>query len=83
MLIHFTNTSRNATYRISRKGEIIYEGPAESLKRVDQFVSEASVNTEVGIALGDKTVRFKPDDTVEAFKEVTIDRKVHWSPPGF
>ncbi|KAI6191132.1 Lysosomal protective protein [Aphelenchoides bicaudatus] len=75
--------TKDATYRFSRNGETIYEGQIESLKRVEEFVSEANVNTEVGISVGDKKIRFKTDDTVEAFKEVTRDRQVIWSPPGF
>lgn len=74
---------RNDTYRISRQGEVVYEGPIESLKRVDEFVNEVTVNTEVGIAVGDKKIRFKTDDMVESFKEVSRDRQVVWSPPGF
>ncbi|KAI6205950.1 IF-2 domain-containing protein [Aphelenchoides besseyi] len=70
-------------YRFIRKGDIIYEGTIESLKHEEEFVSEAKINTEVGIALGDKSVRFKEDDQVEAYEEVTVERHVNWHPPGF
>jgi translation initiation factor IF-2 len=62
---------------------VLYEGKVESLKQVDNFVTEAIINTEVGIAIEDKKIRFKPDDQVEVFKEVTRQRQVKWSPPGF
>jgi len=74
---------KDSTYRITRKGELIFEGKVESLKRVNEFVNEAAMNTEVGISVGNKKIRFKPDDQVEAFKDVTRNRQVNWSPPGF
>lgn len=74
---------RDSIYRFSRGGETLYEGKVESLKRVNDFVNEAPTNTEVGIAVGDKKIKFKEDDQVEAFKEVTRPRHVQWHPPGF
>lgn len=62
---------------------MLYEGKVESLKRVNDFVSEATSNTEVGIALSNKKIKFMPDDQVECFKEVIRPRQVYWFPPGF
>ncbi|KAI6226839.1 Tr-type G domain-containing protein [Aphelenchoides besseyi] len=82
-LVDWGVMKKSNIYRFIRKGDIIYEGTIESLKHEEEFVSEAKINTEVGIALGDKSVRFKEDDQVEAYEEVTVERHVNWHPPGF
>ncbi|KAI6243637.1 Tr-type G domain-containing protein [Aphelenchoides fujianensis] len=63
-------------------GEVVYEGKIESLKHENEFVAEAKINTEVG-TVGDKSIRFKEDDAVEVYEEVTVQRHVEWNPPGF
>lgn len=62
---------------------MVYEGFVESLKCENEFVSNAKTNTEVGIALEDKTIKFKPDDTIEVFEEEIIPQKIDWNPRGF
>ena len=71
------------TYRFLRNGEPFYEGAIVSLKHENEFVAEASSNTEVGIQLASKEARFKPDDVIEAYEEVTVQRYVNWQPLGF
>lgn len=53
------------------------------MKRENEFVSSVGANMEVGIAVEDKTIRFKSDDTVDVFEEVVIPRQIDWQPPGF
>lgn len=48
-----------------------------------QVVSSAKTNTEVGLALDDKKIRFKEDDTVEVFEEKQVKQTIDWFPPGF
>lgn len=62
---------------------MVYEGAVESLKCENEFVNSAKTNNEVGIALEDKSIRFKQDDTIEVFEEETIPQKIDWNPPGF
>ncbi|VDO69192.1 unnamed protein product [Heligmosomoides polygyrus] len=38
---------------------------------------------QVGIALEDKSIRFKPDDTVEVYSRKEIAQTIDWNPPGF
>lgn len=46
---------------------MIYEGSVESMKHEKETVSTASTNTEVGIVIGNKEVRFQEDDQVIIF----------------
>lgn len=46
-------------------------------------MSTTSTNTEVGISLADKSVRFKRDDHIEVFEEIVISRTIDWNPVGF
>ena len=62
---------------------MVYEGKVESLKCENEFVSTAKTKTEVGVALDDKNIRFKEDDTIEVYEEEVIPQKVDWSPIGF
>ncbi|KAE9548606.1 hypothetical protein FO519_008180 [Halicephalobus sp. NKZ332] len=75
--------SKTAIYRFIRGNEVVYEGRVESLKCENEFVSTAKTNTEVGLALEDKDVRFKDDDTIEVFEEEVIPQKIDWYPAGF
>lgn len=76
---------RTGIYRVIRPGveEPLYEGTVDSLKQGNEFVTEAKTNTEVGIALPDKAIKFKPDDLIEVYEEVLTKRHVNWKPPGF
>ncbi|KAI6210889.1 Tr-type G domain-containing protein [Aphelenchoides besseyi] len=82
-LVDWGVMKKSNIYRFIRKGDVVYEGTIESLKHEEEFVTEAKINTEVGIALGDKSIRFKEDDQVEVYEEVTVERHVNWHPPGF
>uniref|UniRef100_A0A1I7RRV0 Tr-type G domain-containing protein n=1 Tax=Bursaphelenchus xylophilus TaxID=6326 RepID=A0A1I7RRV0_BURXY len=74
-----------ATYRVisTKTGEVVYEGPVESLKKENEFVTEVSTNNEVGIAIENNPVKFSPDDIIEAYEVVMTPREVNWNPPGF
>ena len=74
---------RGAIYRFIRGNEIVFEGKIESLKCENEFVSLAKTKTEVGVALEDKNVRFKEDDTIEVYEEEVIPQTIDWLPAGF
>uniref|UniRef100_A0A0K0E7P9 Tr-type G domain-containing protein n=1 Tax=Strongyloides stercoralis TaxID=6248 RepID=A0A0K0E7P9_STRER len=74
---------KKKVFRISRGADIIYEGNVESLKCGNEFVNEVKTNCEVGIALPDKSIRFKEDDIVEVLEEVSRPQEIDWFPPGF
>jgi translation initiation factor IF-2 len=74
---------KTCTFRILRGTEVVYEGPIESMKRENDFVTSSSANTGVGLALDRKDIRFKKDDTIEAFDEIVKKRTIDWDPPGF
>lgn len=38
---------------------------------------------EVGIAMEDKTLRYKEDDAVVALEDVPVKKAIDWNPPGF
>uniref|UniRef100_A0AC34FAP6 Tr-type G domain-containing protein n=1 Tax=Panagrolaimus sp. ES5 TaxID=591445 RepID=A0AC34FAP6_9BILA len=75
--------NKNATFRIIRGTDVVFEGPVESLKCENQFVNEAKTKMEVGVALDDKTIRFKEDDTIEVLEKEIIPQEIDWHPQGF
>ncbi len=66
-----------------RATTVIYEGAVESLKCGNEMVTAAKTNQEVGIALGDKDIRFENNDTVQVFERVNVQQVIPWNPPGF
>lgn len=74
---------RNCIYKITRGSDVIYEGEVETMKAGMEVVTNAKTNTEVGLALADKNIRFKEDDQVEAYEKRTISQEIDWYPPGF
>ncbi|KAF8383541.1 hypothetical protein PRIPAC_72683 [Pristionchus pacificus] len=83
VLVDWGDFQRNCVFRFSRGGEAYYEGSIESMKCNLEVVSSAKTNTEVGLALDDKKIRFKEDDTVEVFEEKQVKQTIDWFPPGF
>ncbi|CAB3397730.1 unnamed protein product [Caenorhabditis bovis] len=82
-LVDWGNFDRNCVYKFIRGNQVIYEGELESMKSGMEVVTNAKTNTEVGIALGDKNIRFKEDDQVEAYEKRHIAQEIDWYPPGF
>lgn len=74
---------RTNVYRFMRSTTIIYEGEVESLKCVDEFVTSATTNQEVGVALAGKDVRFEANDAVQVFEKITVRPQIDWHPLGF
>lgn len=74
---------RTKIFRFVRDDSVYYEGKVEALKKGGEFVSNATKNTEVGISLNQKDVRFKPDDLVEVYEEIITPCLIDWYPPGF
>uniref|UniRef100_A0A7E4VST8 Tr-type G domain-containing protein n=1 Tax=Panagrellus redivivus TaxID=6233 RepID=A0A7E4VST8_PANRE len=74
---------KTSIFRVLRGSEIVYEGPVESLKCENEFVSQAKTNTEVGVFLSDKNIRFKEDDTIEVLDKETVPQVIDWHPAGF
>uniref|UniRef100_A0A0N5AP46 Translation initiation factor IF-2, mitochondrial n=1 Tax=Syphacia muris TaxID=451379 RepID=A0A0N5AP46_9BILA len=83
VLVKWGTIKRHCTCRYSRGGIIYYEGVAESLQSDNQDVQSVQTGNEVGIAMVDKTVRYKPDDVVVALEEVPVKKPIDWNPPGF
>ncbi|UMM36734.1 hypothetical protein L5515_008762 [Caenorhabditis briggsae] len=82
-LVNWGNFDRNCVYKFTRGNQVIYEGEIETMKAGMEVVSNAKTNTEVGLALSDKNIRFKEDDQVEAYEKRTIIQEIDWYPPGF
>lgn len=74
---------RTKVFRFVRDEIVIFEGQVESLKKGGEFVATATKNTEVGISLFEKDVRFQADDGVEVYEEIVTSRVIDWNPPGF
>ncbi|VDK58618.1 unnamed protein product [Cylicostephanus goldi] len=53
------------------------------MKHEAEMVANATTNTEVGIAIEDKSIRFKEDDTVEVYNKKQVPQTIDWYPPGF
>uniref|UniRef100_A0A0N5BIP5 Tr-type G domain-containing protein n=1 Tax=Strongyloides papillosus TaxID=174720 RepID=A0A0N5BIP5_STREA len=70
-------------FKIWRGSKLIYEGNVETLKCGNDFVNEVKTNREVGISIEDKNIRFKTDDTIEVYDEISTPQKIDWDPPGF
>ncbi|GMR59319.1 hypothetical protein PMAYCL1PPCAC_29514, partial [Pristionchus mayeri] len=83
VLVDWGNFQKNRIFRFSRGGEAYFEGSIESMKANTEVVTSAKTNTEVGLALDDKSIRFKEDDAVEVFEDKQIKQIIDWFPPGF
>ena len=66
--------TRNASVRLKRDDETIYDGPLASLKRFKDDVKEVKEGYECGIVL-EKFNDIKEDDTMEAYEMVEIPRQ--------
>ncbi|MCT7978218.1 translation initiation factor IF-2 [Laspinema olomoucense] len=64
---------RNCKVRVHRKGEVIYEGALDSLKRVKDDAKEVNSGFECGIGI-DKFSTWLEGDTIEAYRMVTKRR---------
>lgn len=65
--------TKNATVRISRDGEQIYEGPISTLKRFKDDVKEVKAGYECGLVF-EKFNDIQEDDMVEAYEMVEVPR---------
>ncbi|VDO36302.1 unnamed protein product [Haemonchus placei] len=83
VLVDWGNFQRDCIFKFLRAGKPFYEGEVESMKHQTEMVSSATTNTEVGLALGDKSVRFKEDDSVEVYIKKEVPQTIDWNPPGF
>jgi translation initiation factor IF-2 len=64
---------RNCKVRVHRKGEVIYEGALDSLKRVKEDAKEVNSGFECGVGI-DKFSTWVEGDTIEAYRMVTKRR---------
>ncbi|KAK6036663.1 hypothetical protein COOONC_25831 [Cooperia oncophora] len=83
VLVDWGNFQKNCIFKFLRAGKPFYEGEVESMKQQTEVVTTAKTNTEVGIALEDKSIRFKEDDTVEVYRQKEVPQTIDWNPPGF
>ncbi|HPY00223.1 MAG: translation initiation factor IF-2 [Candidatus Neomarinimicrobiota bacterium] len=65
--------TRNATARLKRNGEVIFEGAVESLKRFKDDVREVAEGFECGISL-QGAPEFKVGDRIEFFEVKSVKR---------
>lgn len=84
-LVNWGKFDRHCVYKFTRgsTNEIVFEGEIETMKAGMEVVTSAKTNTEVGLALSDKNIRFKEDDQVEAYEKRVITQEIDWFPPGF
>ncbi|KAF1750396.1 hypothetical protein GCK72_016945 [Caenorhabditis remanei] len=82
-LVNWGKFDRHCVYKFTRGDTVIFEGEIETMKAGMEVVTSAKTNTEVGLALSDKNIRFKEDDQVEAYEKRTITQEIDWFPPGF
>ncbi len=64
---------RNALVRVRRKGEVVYEGRLDSLKRFKDDVREVAAGFECGIGI-DKFQSWQEGDIIEVYQMVTKRR---------
>ena len=67
------NITRNASVRITREEEKIFEGPLASLKRFKDDVKEVKAGYECGLVM-EKFNDVKEGDLIEAFIMVEVPR---------
>ena len=65
---------RNAQIRLVRDGIVIHEGVISSLRRFKDDVKDVSAGYECGLGI-EKYNDIKPDDVIECFEMVEIERK--------
>ncbi|CAI4222675.1 unnamed protein product [Auanema sp. JU1783] len=82
-LVDWGNFQKNCIYKFIRGQNVVYEGYIESMKCEMEVVAQAKTNTEVGIALDNKSIRFKEDDRIEVYRENEVKQEIDWDPPGF
>jgi translation initiation factor IF-2 len=63
--------TRNALARISRNGELVYDGRVNSLKRFTEDVKEVSTGFECGVGLEDFN-EFVEGDTIEFYRKERV-----------
>ncbi|TKR61827.1 hypothetical protein L596_028882 [Steinernema carpocapsae] len=83
VLVDWGVFNKDHIFRIIRGSTTLYEGGIESMKAGTEVVTSAKTNTEVGLALQNKDVRFEEDDVVEVLEKVQVPQFVNWSPRGF
>ncbi|KAK0407604.1 hypothetical protein QR680_003490 [Steinernema hermaphroditum] len=83
VLVDWGTFNRNHVFRFLRGSTTIYEGEVESMKAGHEVVNTAKTNTEVGVALADKGIRFEEDDIIEVYERVQVPQFITWSPRGF
>ncbi len=64
---------RNALVRVRRRGEVVYEGRLDSLKRFKDDVREVAAGFECGIGI-DKFQSWQEGDIIEVYQMVTKRR---------
>lgn len=63
--------SRNSTVRLLRKGQSLYDGPIQSLRRFQEDVREVAAGLECGIVLA-KFDEFEEGDVIESHRQETV-----------
>lgn len=75
--------SKKQRIRVVRDDKVIYDGTVESMRKEKIVTDSASRDEEVGIVVEDKTVTFRPGDTVQSYELFKVPQRIDWAPPGF
>jgi len=70
-IINDGKISRNSTVRLLRKGQSLYDGPIQSLRRFQEDVREVATGLECGIVLV-KFDEFEEGDVIESHRQETV-----------
>ncbi|RDD42981.1 Translation initiation factor IF-2, mitochondrial [Trichoplax sp. H2] len=68
---------RNAVFRVSRNSEVVYEGPANSLKHLKNDVDIVKKGQECGISFGN-TCTVEENDKITCFTIKKTEQTVDW-----
>ncbi|KJH41575.1 hypothetical protein DICVIV_12452 [Dictyocaulus viviparus] len=80
VLVDWGFFDRDCIFKFTRGEHVVYEGTIVSMKQQADIVSSAKTNTEVGIAVEDKSIRFKEDDTVKVYNKRLVPQTIDWHP---
>ncbi|KPJ17703.1 Translation initiation factor IF-2, mitochondrial, partial [Papilio machaon] len=73
--------ARHALYRITRNGQVLYEGKLASMKHLKEEVTTIKRDMECGLRF-DTEFEVEAGDTVTCYKMVDVDDHTDWD-PGF
>ncbi|KAL8619869.1 hypothetical protein ACOMHN_025955 [Nucella lapillus] len=73
---------KKKTFRVTRQGEVIFEGELWSLKHFKAEVESVKMDRECGITVDDRDFLFQVGDEIVCFETTEMEQEIDWS-PGF